>query len=32
MCLCDFNGHVGSHIDGYDGLHGGYSIDQMNLE
>ena len=23
MCLGDFNGHVGGHIDGFDGVHGG---------
>ena len=27
MCLCDFNGHVGRHIDGVDG---GYGVGQMN--
>ena len=23
MCLGDCNGHVGRHIDGFDGVHGG---------
>ena len=23
MCLVDFNGHVGKHIDGFYGVHGG---------
>ena len=32
MCLCDFNGHVGRHIDGFNGVHGGYCVDQRNLE
>ena len=31
-CLCDFSGHVGRHINGSDGVHGGYGIFQMNLE
>ena len=26
MCLDDFNGHVGGHIDGFDGVHGGYGV------
>ena len=25
MCLGDFNGHIGRHIDGFDGVHGGFS-------
>ena len=29
MCLCDFNGHVGRHIDGFDG---GYGVSKRNLE
>ena len=29
MCLGDFNGHVGRHIDG---VHGGYDVGQRNLE
>ena len=32
MCLGDFNGNVGRHIDGFDELHGGYGIGQRNLE
>ena len=23
MCLGDLNGHIGRHIDGFDGAHGG---------
>ena len=30
MCLGDFNGHVGRHIDGFHGVDGG--LDQRNLE
>ena len=32
MCLGDFNGHVGRHIDGFDGVHGGYGVGQSNFE
>ena len=32
MCLGDFNGHIGRHIDGFDGVHGGYGVGQTNLE
>ena len=32
MCLCDLNGHVDRHIDGFDGVHGGISVGQRNLE
>ena len=32
MCLHDFNGHIARHIDGFDGLHGGYGVGQRNLE
>ena len=32
MCLGDFNGHVCRHIDGFDGVHGGFGIGLMNLE
>ena len=32
MCLDDFNGHIGRHINGFDVVHGGYVIGQMNLE
>ena len=31
MCLGDFNGHVGRHIDGFDVMHGGYGVGQWNL-
>ena len=32
MSLGDINGHVGRHIDGYDGVHGGLDVGQSNLE
>ena len=32
MCLGYFNGHVGRHIDSFDGVHGGYGVGQRNLE
>ena len=32
ICLGDSNGHVGRHIDGFDGVHGGYGVGQRNLE
>ena len=32
MCLDKINGHVGRHIDGFDGVHGGYGLGQRNLE
>ena len=32
MCLGVFNGHVGRHIDGFNGIHGGYGVGQRNLE
>ena len=32
MCLGDFNGHVGKHVDGIDGVHVGYYVGQWNLE
>ena len=32
MCLGDLNGHVGRHIDGFDGVHGGLGVGQSNLE
>ena len=32
MCLGYINGHVGRHIDYFDGVHGGYGVCQMNLE
>ena len=31
-CLDDINGHVGKYINGFDGVHGGYGVDQRNLE
>ena len=32
ICLGDSNGHVGKHIDGFDGLHRGYGVGHRNLE
>ena len=32
MCLGYFNGHVGRHIDGFDGVHVGFCVGHMNLE
>ena len=32
MCFGDFNGHIGRHIDGLDGVHGGYGVGQRNFE
>ena len=32
MCLGDFIGHIGRHIDGFDGVNGGYGVCQRNLE
>ena len=31
-CLCDFNGHVGRHINGFDGVHEGHSVGLNNLK
>ena len=31
-CLGDFNRHIGGHIDGLDGVHGGNGAGQRNLE
>ena len=28
----DMNGHVGRHIDVFDGVNGGYGVGQRNLE
>ena len=32
MCLGDPKGHVGRHVDGLDGVHGGYGESQRNME
>ena len=32
ICLGDFCGHIGRHMDGFDGVHGGYCVGQRNLE
>ena len=32
MCLGDFNGHIGSHIDRFDGVYVGYGVGQRYLE
>ena len=32
MCLGELNGHADRHIDGFDGVHGGYGLGQRNLE
>ena len=32
MRMGNLNGHVGRHIDGFDGVHGGYGVDQRYLE
>ena len=32
MCLSDINGHIGRHIDGSDGVHGGYGVSQSNFK
>ena len=32
ICFGDFNGHIDRHIDGLDGVHGGYGVGQRNLE
>ena len=32
MCLSDFNGHAGRHVDGFNGIYGGYGIAERNLE
>ena len=32
MWLGDINGHVGRHIEGFDGVRGGHDIGQRNLE
>ena len=32
MWLCDINGHVGRHIDGFNIVHEGSGVGQRNLE
>ena len=32
MCCADFNGHVGRHIYGFDGVHGGFGVCLRNLK
>ena len=32
MYLGDINGHIGRHIDGFNGVHGGFGVGQKNLE
>ena len=32
MCLGYINGHAGRHIDGFNGVQGGYGVGQRNLE
>ena len=32
VCLGGINGHIGRHIDGFDGVHGGYGVGQKNFE
>ena len=32
MCMDDINEHVGRHIDGLYGVHGGYGVGQRSLE
>ena len=32
VCLDDFNGHVGRHIDGSDSVHGGYGVGLRNVK
>ena len=32
MCLGYLNGHIGRHIDGFDGVHGAIGVGQANLE
>ena len=31
MCLGDINEYVGRHIDGFDGVHGGYGVGKRSL-
>ena len=32
MCLGDINGHIGRHIDSFDGMNGGYGVGKRKLE
>ena len=32
MCLGDFNGYAGRHVDGFEEVHAGYGLGQRNLE
>ena len=32
MYMGDFNAYVCRHIDGFDGVHGGYGVGQRNLD
>ena len=32
MSLGEFNGHIGRHIDGFYGVHGGRDVGRRNLE
>ena len=32
MCLGDFNGHIGRHIDGFDAINGEYGVGQTKLD
>ena len=32
MCMGDFNGHTGRHIDGFNGVHGEYGAGHGTLE
>ena len=32
MCLGDFNEHIRRHIDGFNGVHGGYNLGLRILE
>ena len=32
ICMGDINGHISRHIDGFDGVLGGYGVGQRNLE
>ena len=32
ICLGEFNGHIGSHINGFDVVNGGYFVGQRNFD